>query len=321
MRKHARLVLVMMLCLSVLPLMAQETAPLPEDRPYLGVRLSFQGLPELLAKHLQLVKGRGLLIENIQNDSPADKAGLDKDDIIITYQDEPVTSYNDFVQRVGRGQVDQEVSLEIFHLGEKKTLKLKLGSYANFARQNLTDYWKYPVAKSKMYRLNPDEKLWQEVPPYHNGEAMEDPSAFHHQTYAFHNNDDPEYTVTIDGDPFNNNADIIVQDGENEYRVTPNTLEGLPEKYRQAVKNALESTRFPIPSISPLAQSPSPHLVPKPLLHRIPQDTSLRNRRSIEDLQNEVDTLRRQLWLMEERMSRLQGIPTEPLPDDDPSNN
>ena len=46
-------------------------------RPYLGVKLDPNPLPELLVKHLNLDSDRGLLIKNIQRDSPADKAGLE----------------------------------------------------------------------------------------------------------------------------------------------------------------------------------------------------------------------------------------------------
>ena len=73
--------------------MADETA-----KSYIGVRLN--QVPEILRKHLKLDDNRGLLVQNIQLGSPADKAGLEKDDIIISWNGQPVTSYQEFVDQV-----------------------------------------------------------------------------------------------------------------------------------------------------------------------------------------------------------------------------
>jgi len=72
------------------------------QRAVIGVRLDPHRLPRLLTKHLQLEQGQGLVILNVLKDSPADHAGLDRDDIILTLQGELVTDYRAAGHRLPR---------------------------------------------------------------------------------------------------------------------------------------------------------------------------------------------------------------------------
>jgi S1-C subfamily serine protease len=56
-----------------------------ETRPYMGVWLDTSPLPDLLIKHLGLSPSQGIRITNVHRDSPADRAGLERDDIIIAF--------------------------------------------------------------------------------------------------------------------------------------------------------------------------------------------------------------------------------------------
>jgi len=136
-------------------------------RPYLGVKLDPNPLPELLVKHLNLDPDMGLLIKNIQRDFPADKAGLEKDDIILRFAGEDVTGYHPFVDAIRGAEIDKEVELVILHNGQRQTIKVTLKPYRSPTE------WKYPFAKhsarrpflpGRMFRLDPDNERWQQIP-------------------------------------------------------------------------------------------------------------------------------------------------------------
>ena len=118
------------------------------SRTYLGVLLDAAPLPELLSKHLDLSPGQGVRIRNIQKNSPAEEAGLERDDIIISIEDKEVYNSKSIVETVHTKEVGTELSLEIIHLGKHKTVKIKLR-----ASKDQPD-WKYP--------LEPEiEQLWR----------------------------------------------------------------------------------------------------------------------------------------------------------------
>ena len=105
--------------------LAADTDP-NDARPYIGVMLDPAPLPDLLVKHLNLAPGQGIRIANIHCGSPADKAGLERDDIIIGFQGKDVDDQQKFVDDVRKAGIGTEVSLQIIHLGKRKTVMLKL---------------------------------------------------------------------------------------------------------------------------------------------------------------------------------------------------
>lgn len=148
---------------------AAEDGPVSETvvRPFLGVRL--EPLPELLAKHLQLASGEGLLIRNVVIDSPADKTGLEPDDIILACDDKPVRGHAEFVEQIRGTGVDHEVTLEIIHNGERQSLQVRL---APAPAETRPDQWKRPlsdpidrgICRGRTFRWDPGDGYWQEVP-------------------------------------------------------------------------------------------------------------------------------------------------------------
>ena len=139
-----------------------------EPQPYLGVSLDATPLPELLTKHLQLDPGQGLRIINIAIGSPAQKAGLDRDDILIAQQGSKVTGLRQFVETVRAVGVGAELSLEVIHLGQCKTVHVELAS----APDPQTVSWKYPrEPKSvplwrpiRIFEIGPDGRAISEIP-------------------------------------------------------------------------------------------------------------------------------------------------------------
>ncbi|MHC4074670.1 MAG: PDZ domain-containing protein [Planctomycetota bacterium] len=101
---------------------SESTGP----RPFMGLLLDPAPLPELLTKHLGLSPGQGIRIRNVQRRGSADEAGLERDDIIIGFEDDEVDDNERFVDAVREAGVGAEVSLQIIHLGKRKTVEIKL---------------------------------------------------------------------------------------------------------------------------------------------------------------------------------------------------
>jgi len=109
---------VMMLLTLVLSVGAVVHGEAEQERGYIGIRTDARPLPELLIKHLRLDEHQGIRIQNVGVGTPADKAGLDRDDIIIGLNGEDVTDSVDFAKAVQESGAGAEIALAVIHLGE-----------------------------------------------------------------------------------------------------------------------------------------------------------------------------------------------------------
>jgi len=95
--------------------------------PYIGVA----GYPELLLSEMERLgfdRARGVLLTDVVDDSPADKAGLEVGDVILSIDDYELLNFGDMVgllfTKYSPGDV---LSLEVHRDGETITLELELG--------------------------------------------------------------------------------------------------------------------------------------------------------------------------------------------------
>lgn len=101
-------------------------------RPWLGVR--YTQIDEAIAKSNKLELNYGALIVRGQNKtdlavipgSPADKAGLVENDIILEINDQKVEGENTLLKLVSKFKVGDEVTLKVLHRGEREDVKVKL---------------------------------------------------------------------------------------------------------------------------------------------------------------------------------------------------
>ncbi|MEL7832605.1 Do family serine endopeptidase [Fodinibius sp. Rm-B-1B1-1] len=84
-----------------------------------------------MAKALDLDKAYGVIVGQVKQDGPADKAGLKEDDIIQTMNGEPIRSWGAFRTKVATSSPGTEVELEINRDGNKRTLSVTLGELSN----------------------------------------------------------------------------------------------------------------------------------------------------------------------------------------------
>jgi serine protease Do len=111
---------------------SDEAKPIIEDLiryghviyPWLGVSVST--VTPLLAASENLSVDRGALIAEVVADSPADTAGLRKDDIIIRFGDKEISDFADLVQAIRSSKIGEEVEIVFVRGEDTKTTSARL---------------------------------------------------------------------------------------------------------------------------------------------------------------------------------------------------
>lgn len=93
--------------------------------PYLGVGAC--PVPPVLAAHLDLKPGEGVVIRVIDPNGPAAKAGLAEHDVITRIADQPVASHADLTGEIQRHQSGEEITIDLIHQGKPVVKSLTLG--------------------------------------------------------------------------------------------------------------------------------------------------------------------------------------------------
>ncbi|TKJ29120.1 hypothetical protein CEE39_09425 [bacterium (candidate division B38) B3_B38] len=109
-----------------------NTYPFPErleteraERGYLGV--SIREISEDVLEAYGLKDRRGVLITNVVEKSPADKAGLREGDVITEFDGKPVDDTDDLTRFVRRCEPGSEVQVKIMRQGKAQTIKVTIG--------------------------------------------------------------------------------------------------------------------------------------------------------------------------------------------------
>ena len=147
---------------SVVPLNQQS------QKAWLGVALV--PVPEALSKQLENVipKNQGVMVQSVSPDSPAEKAGLQNYDILLSFKntqnEQQLFSAQQLSGLVSSSNVNDEVILTLVRNGEKKDLKAVLGGKKtsqmhpmfgrgnhNFWRQQgFPDFWAKPFSQPNL---------------------------------------------------------------------------------------------------------------------------------------------------------------------------
>lgn len=77
-----------------------------------------------VAESLGLNKARGALVRNVDLGAPADKAGLEPGDIILTFNERPIEKSSDLPRIVGDTRPGSKVSLMVWRKGAQKELSI-----------------------------------------------------------------------------------------------------------------------------------------------------------------------------------------------------
>jgi len=105
-------------------------------RGWLGVYI--QNITPELAKALDLKSTKGVLVSKVQNDSPAEDAGLQEEDVILSFNDRELDNATELSTLVASTSPEQNINLKIFRDGKEKNVKVELGEL-NEEKQSLAE--------------------------------------------------------------------------------------------------------------------------------------------------------------------------------------
>ena len=130
---------------------------------WLGIRVS--PVPAATAAQLGL-KGRGVMIANLVKGSPAQKAGLDRYDVVVAVgKGEPVKDVGGFIARIRSCKPGQPVPMTVLRTGKETSVTVVLG--------------KGPGAEAGDYVYKEDaDELWQDQFKLHRGLIRKGPKGW-----------------------------------------------------------------------------------------------------------------------------------------------
>lgn len=105
-------------------IIAGKTAP-QQTKAYLGVTTST--VDARVAERLDLPTTSGALIVEVAEDSPASRAGLKADDVVVEIDGKSIQNSTELRAAVVGHSPGDEISLEIYRNGSRQTVKAKLG--------------------------------------------------------------------------------------------------------------------------------------------------------------------------------------------------
>ncbi len=112
-------------------LLGDDAAPSPAPAPVAEANLPFMGLstasvPEMIADHLGIENGTGVIIRTVCPDSPAHKAGLSENDIILSLDGETVGDPDSFSAAIRSRKVGERMKVDLIHKGKPAKVEVTL---------------------------------------------------------------------------------------------------------------------------------------------------------------------------------------------------
>jgi serine protease Do len=95
-------------------------------RAWLGIGI--QDLTRDLSKALQLPVGEGAIVSQVNDNSPAGKAGMKADDVIVAIDGQKVGSGGELTRTVALKKPGSTSTLDVFRDGKRQALKVQLGT-------------------------------------------------------------------------------------------------------------------------------------------------------------------------------------------------
>ena len=95
-------------------------------RGWLGV--SIQEVTDDIAKSFKLKESKGALVAEVMEDTPAERGGLERGDIIVSFDGKSVETPNELQRIVANTSPNKRVKVEVMRDGKGKTLTVKVGT-------------------------------------------------------------------------------------------------------------------------------------------------------------------------------------------------
>jgi membrane-associated protease RseP (regulator of RpoE activity) len=132
------------------------------EHAFLGVAV--EPLPPAFASQLPgaIKNGAGILVVDVAEGSPAAKAGLKADDILVSYDDQRLYSSEQFVKLVQNDKSDRQVKLGVIHNGKHEEIEAELGERPAAERQQVWGaHWPMQMRGERPTAENNREDEWR----------------------------------------------------------------------------------------------------------------------------------------------------------------
>lgn len=140
-------------------------------RGFLGVTI--QGVEPDMAKAFGLPHGGGALIGDVTPNGPAAKAGLQRGDVILQLDGQPITGPSDLSVHIAEMAPGSVAHLQIFRSGQEKTVDVTLGEYPEKGAAKAAPSGEEPEAVAlkgvQVQNLTPDVARQLNLPPSTTG--------------------------------------------------------------------------------------------------------------------------------------------------------
>ncbi|MFQ5912781.1 MAG: DegQ family serine endoprotease [Nitrospinota bacterium] len=98
-------------------------------RGFLGVRI--QNLTPELAKRFGIETAEGALVADVNENTPAARAGMKRGDVVMEYDGHRIRDINELVRRVAETPVGKEVKVKVLREGRERTLTVEVGKLSD----------------------------------------------------------------------------------------------------------------------------------------------------------------------------------------------
>jgi C-terminal processing protease CtpA/Prc len=130
MKTASKVALVVFLFLGLTAVSSRARVDSSQDHAWMGV--TTESVDYDMAERSDLPVEYGALIADVVPDSPAEKAGLKENDIIVAVNGAKITDSDDLSDAVDKAHPGDKVDVKVYRDGKEMTLSMKLGSTSDF---------------------------------------------------------------------------------------------------------------------------------------------------------------------------------------------
>ena len=131
-------------------------------RGWLGVQI--QALTEDMARTYRMKDNKGALISDVTSESPAEKAGLKADDVVIAVDGRPVEDNGDLSRYIASKSPGTTVNLRVLRAGGEQTIAVLLGTFPDETADAESDASRHGQLGMSLRNLTPDTAERLELP-------------------------------------------------------------------------------------------------------------------------------------------------------------
>ncbi len=122
-------------------------------RGWLG--LIIQRVTPDLAESFGLKENKGALVAEVVEESPADKAGIKRGDVIIKFQEREIREYTDLSRYAGLTRPGTRVDIELVRDNENIKLSVKIGEFTDGGKAQFSEI-ETPILGMTLQNITPD---------------------------------------------------------------------------------------------------------------------------------------------------------------------